>query len=110
VRFITGHTKDHQLDLPWQQFMNEQETLVFYMGLAGLAIITKELIRAGRSPNTPIAIIEKATRVDQRVISGTLASILQIAEREKPEAPTLLIIGSVVTLHSSLRWYSPQQD
>lgn len=110
VRFITGHTKDHQLDLPWQQFMNEQETLVFYMGLAGLAIITKELIRAGRSPDTPIAIIEKATRVDQRVISGTLARILQIAEREKPEAPTLLIIGSVVTLHSSLRWYSPQQD
>jgi len=110
VRFITGHTKDHQLDLPWQQFMNEQETLVFYMGLAGCAITTKELIRAGRSPDTPIAIIEKATRVDQRVISGTLASILQIAEREKPEAPTLLIIGSVVTLHSSLRWYSPQQD
>jgi uroporphyrin-III C-methyltransferase/precorrin-2 dehydrogenase/sirohydrochlorin ferrochelatase len=108
VRFITGHTKDHQLDLPWQQFMNEQETLVFYMGLAGLAIITRELIRAGRSPDTPIAIIEKATRVDQRVISGTLASIQQVAEMEKPEAPTLLIIGGVVTLHSSLRWYSPQ--
>ena len=48
VRFITGHTKDHQLDLPWQQLMNEQETLVFYMGLAGLAIITRELIRAGQ--------------------------------------------------------------
>ena len=110
VRFITGHTKDHQLDLPWQQLMNEQETLVFYMGLAGLAIITRELIRAGRRPDTPIAIIEKATRVDQRVISGTLASIQQVAEMEKPEAPTLLIIGGVVTLHSSLRWYSPQQN
>ena len=110
VRFITGHTKDHQLDLPWQQLMNEQETLVFYMGLAGLAIITRELIRAGRRPDTPIAIIEKATRVDQRVISGTLASIQQVAEMEKPEAPTLLIIGGAVTLHSSLRWYSPQQN
>lgn len=110
VRFITGHTKDHQLDLPWQQLMNEQETLVFYMGLAGLAIITRELIRAGRRPDTPIAIIEKATRVDQRVISGTLASIQQVAEMEKPEPPTLLIIGGVVTLHSSLRWYSPQQN
>jgi uroporphyrin-III C-methyltransferase/precorrin-2 dehydrogenase/sirohydrochlorin ferrochelatase len=107
VRFITGHTKNHQLDLPWRQFLNEQETLVFYMGLAGLAIIAKELVDAGRAPDTPVAIVEKATRGDQRVITGTLATIVRRAEEETPAAPTLLIIGSVVTLHSSLRWFEP---
>lgn len=107
VRFITGHTKNHQLELPWKQFLNEQETLVFYMGLAGLAIIAKELVDAGRAPDTPIAIVEKATRGDQRVITGTLATIVRRAEEETPAAPTLLIIGSVVTLHSSLRWFEP---
>ncbi len=107
VRFITGHTKNHQLDLPWSQFLNEQETLVFYMGLAGLAIIANELVDAGRAPDTPVAIVEKATRGDQRVITGTLATIVRRAEEETPAAPTLLIIGSVVTLHSSLRWFEP---
>jgi len=80
---------------------------VFYMGLAGLAIIAKELIDAGRAPDTPVAIVEKATRGDQRVITGTLATIVRRAEEETPAAPTLLIIGSVVTLHSSLRWFEP---
>lgn len=107
VRFITGHTKNHRLDLPWNQFLNEHETLVFYMGLAGLGIIAKELVSAGRDPNTPIAIVEKATRGDQRVIAGTLSTIVKRAEEDSPAAPTLLIIGSVVTLHSSLRWFEP---
>ena len=107
VRFITGHTKDHRLDLPWDQFLNPTETLVFYMGLAGLHIISQALIDHGRSPETPIAVVEKATLPNQRVITATLASINQRVAEEKPEAPTLLIIGDVVRLHSELNWYSP---
>ncbi len=105
VRFITGHTKNHCLDLPWQSYLNPAETLVFYMGLAGLTIIVRELIAAGRSTETPIAVVEKATLPTQRVISGTLSNIEAVVKAAKPEAPTLLIIGSVVTLHPSLRWY-----
>lgn len=105
VRFITGHTKNHQLDLAWSSFLNPAETLVFYMGLAGLAIIVRELIAAGRCADTPVAIVEKATLPAQRVISGTLATIVAAVSEAKPEAPTLLIIGSVVGLHPSLGWY-----
>ena len=105
VRFITGHTKNHQLDLPWDQFLNPQETLVFYMGLAGLSIIANALIAAGRRPDTPTALVEKATLPGQRVLTGTLESIEDVVAREQPGAPTLLIIGDVVRLHPTLGWF-----
>lgn len=105
VRFITGHTKNHQLDLPWGEFLNPAETLVFYMGLAGLSIIATSLIKAGRSPDTPTAIVEKATLPEQRVLTGTLETIEAIVAEAQPSAPTLLIIGSVVGLHPSLGWF-----
>jgi len=106
VRFITGHTRNHQLDLPWGDFLNPSETLVFYMGLAGLSIITRELIRHGRSADTPAALVERATLPEQRVLTGTLADLPALVEREQPEAPTLLIIGDVVRLHPSLGWFA----
>ena len=106
VRFITGHTKNHQLDLPWKSFLNTNETLVFYMGLAGLSIIIRELITAGRDPDTPMAVVEKATLPEQRVITGSLLTMEAVVEREKPSAPTLLIIGDVVKLQSTLDWFS----
>lgn len=109
VRFITGHTKNHQLDLPWHEFLNEHETLVFYMGLAGLSIICDALMAAGRPRSTPIALVERATRVDQRVLTGTLETICARVAEVKPQAPTLLIIGSVVTLHPSLQWYGARR-
>ncbi len=105
VRFITGHTKDHKLDLPWESFLNPKETLVFYMGLAGLSIITQQLIAAGRRPDTPTALVEKATLPEQRVLTGTLDTIESVVEQEKPGAPTLLIIGDVVRLHPTLGWF-----
>lgn len=107
VRFITGHTRDHRLELPWAEFLNPRETLVFYMGLAGLAIISRELRAAGRDPQTPVALVEKATLPEQRVIVGTLDTIDAVVAEQKPSAPTLLIIGSVVSLHPELGWFSP---
>jgi len=106
VRFITGHTKNHELNLPWQQYLNPAETLVFYMGLAGMSIIVNALMAAGRVAETPVAIVERATLPDQRVLTGTLASIEGVAAKAKPQAPTLLIIGDVVKLHPSLRWFA----
>ena len=106
VRFITGHTKNHELNLPWQQYLNPAETLVFYMGLAGMSIIVNALMAAGREADTPVAIVERATLPDQRVLTGTLASIEAVAADAKPQAPTLLIIGDVVKLHPSLGWFA----
>ncbi|QFU75989.1 uroporphyrinogen-III C-methyltransferase [Halioglobus maricola] len=105
VRFATGHLRDGTINLDWGKFLSETETVVFYMGLVGLPVICEKLIEHGRPANTPIALIERATTKEQRVLAGTLDTIVDIVEREKPRAPTLIILGSVVTLHDSLSWF-----
>ena len=105
VRFVTGHLKDGTINLEWSQFRSETETLVFYMGLMGLPTICKKLQEVGRRAETPVALVERATSRDQRVLTGTLATITGVVEREKPRAPTLIIVGSVVSLQQQLAWF-----
>jgi len=105
VRFVAGHLKNGSLDHDWTQFLSEKETLVFYMGLVGLPTICAELQRHGRAADTPIALVERASTSEQRVITGTLATMADIVQRKQPQAPTLIIIGSVVRLHESLAWF-----
>ena len=108
VRFVTGHTKDGKLEHRWEEFLSESETLVFYMGLVGLPIIAEELQRHGRRAGTPIALVERATRSDQRLITGTLSTICDIVEEADVQPPTLIIVGNVVELADTLRWYGEQ--
>jgi uroporphyrin-III C-methyltransferase/precorrin-2 dehydrogenase/sirohydrochlorin ferrochelatase len=105
VRFITGHLKDGSVDHDWSQFQNTAETLVFYMGLAGLPIICEQLQAFGRAADTPIAMVERGTLIEQRVLTGTLNTMADIVAREKPRAPTLIIVGDVVSLHRKLAWF-----
>ena len=75
------------------------------MGLVGLPVICEQLVAHGRNPDTPIALVERASAPEQRVITGTLSTMVEIVEREAPRAPTLIIVGDVVKLHSELAWY-----
>lgn len=104
VRFLTGHTRDGRLPHRWEEFQSPQETLVFYMGLVGLPIICEQLQAYGRDPDTPVALVEKATTPHQRVIVGTLSTMCEVVERSQPQPPTLIIIGDVVRLASQLAW------
>ena len=105
VRFVTGHTRDGRLDHDWSQYLATNETLVFYMGLVGLPIICEQLQAHGRTPSTPVALVERASTDQQRVIIATLATMVDVVAREKPHAPTLIIVGDVVTLHKRLAWF-----
>jgi uroporphyrin-III C-methyltransferase/precorrin-2 dehydrogenase/sirohydrochlorin ferrochelatase len=105
VRFVTGHLKDGTSNLPWQELVATKQTLVFYMGLAGISTICAELIAHGRYKDTPIALIQKGTTPDQKVFIGTLETMPDIVLREKPQAPTLTVVGEVVSLHSKLNWF-----
>ena len=109
VRFVAGHLKDGGLAYPWDQFQSTSETLVFYMGLVGLPVICRELQAHGRAPDTPVALVERATTTEQRVIHATLETLPAIVEQAKPRAPTLIIVGSVVSLHHELAWFSLEQ-
>ena len=104
VKFVTGHLQDGSMNLPWPEFVSNQQTIVFYMGLVSLPIICKELIAHGKMADTTCALVERGTTSRQRVHIGTLETIEAIVQREEVRAPTLFIIGSVVTLHDSLRW------
>jgi uroporphyrin-III C-methyltransferase/precorrin-2 dehydrogenase/sirohydrochlorin ferrochelatase len=105
VRFVAGHLRDGTVSHDWEDFQSESETLVFYMGLVGLPVICEQLQRHGRSAHTPVALVERATTPGQRVITGTLATMVEIVQREQPRAPTLIIVGEVVRLHQRLAWF-----
>ena len=106
--FVTGHLKDGTMNLDWDALARPNQTVVVYMGLHGLDILCAELVGHGMPDTTPIAIVQQGTTQNQRVITGTLATLPGIAAREKPQAPTLIIIGGVVTLHDKLSWFHPQ--
>lgn len=108
VRFVTGHLKDDSCDLNWSELIHADQTLVFYMGLTGLAQICKRLMEHGRAPSTPIALVQKGTTPEQRVFTGTLADLPARIAKEEVHAPTLIIVGEVVQLHDTLSWYQPE--
>nr|WP_166268308.1 uroporphyrinogen-III C-methyltransferase [Marinobacter caseinilyticus] len=104
VRFVTGHLKNDTCDLPWNDFVQNNQTLVFYMGLVGLPIITRELMAHGMSETMPVALVSKGTTPEQQVIVGELNTIVKKVEASQVPAPTLVIIGNVVQLRSRLDW------
>lgn len=104
VRFVTGHLKNDTCDLPWQDFVQNNQTLVFYMGLVGLPIICRELIAHGMPPTMPVALVSRGTTPQQQVVTGDLSNIVERVEENGVPAPTLVIIGNVVTLRSRLDW------
>jgi uroporphyrin-III C-methyltransferase/precorrin-2 dehydrogenase/sirohydrochlorin ferrochelatase len=109
VRFVTGHLKDGSCDLPWQDLVAPGQTLVFYMGLVGLPVICEQLMRHGRGADTPVALVEQGTTVNQRVITGTLADLPQRVAEQSVRAPTLVIVGEVVKLRDKLAWFEGAQ-
>ena len=95
--FITGHVKDcGELDLPWQTLSDNKQTIVFYMGVKSLPIITKQLINAGRSATTPAALIRKGTQPDQQVFKAPLNELEALIISKNIKPPSLIVIGDVV--------------
>lgn len=99
VRLITGHRRaDGILDYDWSGLADPQTTLVAYMALANIAEIADKLIAHGRSTRTPVLVISRATRSDERRLMATLDSIALEAARSGIEAPVLFVIGEVVSI------------
>ncbi|MCK6450063.1 MAG: uroporphyrinogen-III C-methyltransferase [Alphaproteobacteria bacterium] len=98
VRYVTGHSRDGTLDLDWHSLADPNTTLVVYMGLANLPLISARLIGAGLSADTPAAAVAEGTTPRQRIVPATLGTIAQeLLERDLP-SPVLVFIGSVVAL------------
>jgi uroporphyrinogen III methyltransferase/synthase len=107
VSFITGHedpTKDAST-IPWAALGHNPGTLVFLMGVKNLAENCRQLVQAGRAPETPAAVIEKGTTLAQRTVVGTLADIAELARENEIKPPAVLVVGGVVDLAESLKWW-----
>ncbi|MGE4281386.1 MAG: uroporphyrinogen-III C-methyltransferase [Magnetospirillum sp.] len=106
VRFLPGHCRDGKpLDYDWAKLADADCTLAIYMGLSNLSLIADQLIKAGLSPDMPAAAIQNGTTPRQRRIIGTLSSLDAQAKAAGLKAPTLIIVGRVVSLAGALDWF-----
>ncbi|CAA7626927.1 Uroporphyrinogen-III methylase [Candidatus Terasakiella magnetica] len=109
VQFVTGHLReDRELELDWGKLADPATTLVIYMGLQALPEISAHLIAAGLAPDTPAAAIENGTTPRQRRVTGTLATLSDLTRAMGLQAPTLIVIGAVVSLSEDLDWFTAQ--
>jgi uroporphyrinogen III methyltransferase/synthase len=107
VAFVTGHedpTKEESR-VHWDKIATGIGTLVFFMGMKNLSNIVDNLINHGRSPETPVALIQWGTRTDQRVVTGTLKDIITRVRTAKLGPPAIIVVGDVVKLREKLNWY-----
>ncbi len=95
---ITGNLQHNgALDLPWHILNDKEQTVIFYMGITSLPMITKQLLKAGRPASTPAALIRKGTHIDQQIVKGTIANLAQLVIEHQIKPPSLIVIGDVVT-------------
>jgi uroporphyrinogen III methyltransferase/synthase len=109
VAFITGHedpTKEKS-DIDWQALVGIG-TLVFLMGVKNISLITEALIARGKAPQTPAALIRRGTSPKQQILTGTLATIVDLAQVNHFKPPAILVVGHVVELRETLRWFDTQ--
>ena len=107
--FVTGHLQDGGMDLDWEMLARPRQTIVVYMGLPGLEMLCAKLVQHGLPASTPAAIVQQGTTQNQRVVCGTLATLPEKAAAEKLQAPTLIIVGGVVSLREKLSWFTPER-
>jgi uroporphyrinogen III methyltransferase/synthase len=107
VAFITGHEDPlkEKSNIDWERLATGIGTIVFLMGIGNIENISGELIKNGRSSETPAAVIHKGTHPEQITVTGTLADIAGIAKKSKIKPPGIFIVGDVVGLRKELNWF-----
>jgi len=107
VAFVTGHENPEKKEsnIDWEKLATGVGTLVFYMGIKNLPVITSRLIQHGRSADTPVLVVRWASTPEQRSVVGTLATIAGIVKKEEIRPPALVVVGDVVKLREKINWY-----
>jgi uroporphyrinogen III methyltransferase/synthase len=107
VAFITGHEDPTKEDsrIAWDKISTGIGTLIFYMGIKNLPSITENLIKHGRAPETPVAVIRWASTPQQLSVVGTLADIAALVKEANLTPPALIVVGEVVSLRDTLNWF-----
>ena len=103
---VTGHeARKAQSSVDWSKLATAVDTLVILMGLSNLPIIVANLLKHGRPPETPVAVIRMGTTDEQESVLGSLADIVEKSAAIEP--PALIVVGDVVSLADKLDWFLP---
>jgi uroporphyrinogen III methyltransferase/synthase len=107
VAFVTGHEdpKKEETQINWAALATGIGTLVFFMGVKNLPEIARQLMDHGKSPNTPVALVRWGTTPGQVTVSGTLDTIVAKVRAAGLKAPALIVVGDVVNLRPTLKWF-----
>ena len=107
ISIVTGSNEKGKEDthIDWEKISSRSGTLIFLMGARKLKRITENLMKYGKDPETPIAVIQWGTTYRQKTWTGTLNTIVDIAAKENIKPPALTIVGEVVNLRSHTNWY-----
>lgn len=109
VTFITGQTKDCDIpNIDWKSLVAVDGTIVFYMGTGATLVISKKLIEAGMSPNTPMAVISNGTMANQSILSRNLKDFSEDFTDYTKLSPGLIVVGNVVNFAEIHKWYKPK--
>lgn len=94
---VTGHCKRGKpIEIKWESLAKAVDTLAIYMGIGNLPYICEQLIKYGKSKDTPVAIIQQGTTDEQKTVIGTIESIVAIVESESIQNPAMIVIGEIV--------------
>jgi uroporphyrinogen III methyltransferase/synthase len=111
VAFVTGHEDPAKLgeggpgsQIDWPALARFPGTLVFYMGVRALPRIAEQLVAGGRAGDEPVAVVERGTLPDQRVVHGTLQTIAELAQAAAVRPPSVTVVGPVAALGEELAW------
>ncbi len=110
ISFITGHENPEKKEfrVDFERFANNGGTLCIYMGMGQLPRIVGDLLTAGQSPGTPVAIVQWATLSKQRSVFGKLETINDIVTEAGVSSPAMIIVGDIVALHKQVSWFEKQ--
>jgi uroporphyrin-III C-methyltransferase len=101
VVLASAHLHDGTLDLPWRALVDARMTLVFYMGVKHACGVQQALLDAGMDAATPLAVVERASCADERLLAATLGTFDELLQREAPRSPALLLVGPALAAAGS---------
>jgi len=102
-RVVTGHESPNKKisQIEWQSFLND-ETLIFLMGFHNISLITRKLMKYGKSKDYPCAVISKGSTPEQEVVVSTLENIVE--DSKDMPTPAIIVVGEVVKLREKIKW------
>ena len=103
---VTGHMREGKDDtIKWESLAKGIDTLAIYMGVGNLPYICAQLLKYGRNPSTPVALVNMGTFEAQKTVVGTLETIVNIVEEQKIANPSMIIVGEVVQMREKIKWF-----